>query len=57
MSINLVIAQFKKYEKTVLEEDQKSLDKRDKPKTVLDEKLEMQNMIDLMLLQKSATKF
>lgn len=57
MSINLVIAQFKKYEKTVLEEDQKKLDKQEKPKTVLDEKLEMQNMIDLMLLQKSATKF
>ena len=56
MSINLVISQFKKYEKTVLKKTKKMRQTK-KPKTILDEKLEMQNMIDLMLLQKSATKF
>ena len=53
MSINLIIKQFKKYEKTVLEEE---LEKIKKPKTNLDKKLEMQNKIDLMLLQKTVTK-
>ena len=56
MSINLVISQFKNT-KNSFRRRPKKLDKREKPQDLLDEKLEMQNMIDLMLLQKSTTKF